>query len=279
MSWLSEFVRPKIRALVSKEIPDDLWHKCPSCEQMIFHRVLDEEMHVCPHCSHHMRFPIEKRINNLLDPGYTILNHPEAPQDPLKFKDSKKYTERLKEARAKTHQRDAITVASGKMNGVGVVIAALNFEFMGGSMGVEVGNGLVLAAQTAFNENVPLIIVTASGGARMQEAVLSLMQMPRSVAAIGRVKQKGLPYIVVLTDPTMGGVSASFAMVGDITLAEPGAMIGFTGARVIENTLRIKLPEGFQRADYLLEHGMVDQVVDRRELKKKLTNLINILMG
>ena len=280
MSWLTNVVRPKLRELVGggREVPDNLWKKCPSCGQMIFHRELDKSLRVCPHCGHHMRLGVNERLAMLFDDGvYHTVDLPKTAADPLKFRDRKKYTERLKEAQAKCNRHEALAVAHGTMGGEPVVVAALNFDFMGGSMGVGVGEGLVTAARKAVAEKTPLIVVPASGGARMQEGILSLMQMARTTIAIEEVREAGLPYLVVLTDPTTGGVSASFAMLGDISIAEPGAVIGFAGARVIEQTIRESLPEGFQRAEYLLEHGMIDMVVHRHELRETLVRLIGLL--
>ncbi len=279
MSWLTNFVRPKLQALVRKaDVPENLWEKCTACGQMIFHRELESNHRVCPHCGHHMRIGWKRRLELLYDDGvFERLQTPKAEIDPLRFRDRKRYTERLKEAQAKTGEQDAIVVAHGRMGGRGVVAAVFNFDFMAGSMGVAVGEGLLAAANKAVAEQAPLIVVPASGGARMQEGILSLMQMPRSIIAVEQVKDAGLPYIVLLTDPTTGGVSASFAMVGDIAIAEPGAVIGFAGARVIEETIREKLPEGFQKAEYLLQHGMVDMVVPRAELRETLIRLIDLL--
>lgn len=279
MNWLTNFVRPKLRALVQKtDVPDNLWHKCSNCDQMIFHRELTQCLHVCPHCNHHMRLPAAARLKILFDDGaFTKTPLPKAIADPLKFRDQKKYTDRLKETRKKTNVDDAITVAEGKIGGRHVVIAIFNFDFMGGSMGIAVGNGFVAAARLAVSKKAPLIAIPASGGARMQEGILSLMQLPRTVIAVEQVKEAGLPYIVLLTDPTTGGVSASFAMLGDIQIAEPGTMIGFAGQRVIEQTVRESLPEGFQRAEYLLEHGMIDMVVERKNLRDQLIQLFNLL--
>ncbi|HET9149577.1 MAG TPA: acetyl-CoA carboxylase, carboxyltransferase subunit beta [Alphaproteobacteria bacterium] len=281
MNWLTNFVRPKIRAIVKKEnVPDNLWHRCPACEQMIFHRDLVANLFVCTQCGHHMRISADERLKMLFDDGrYTAIELPETVQDPLKFRDQKRYGDRVREARGKTGHKDAIIVAHGRMGGLPVVVAAFDFRFLGGSMGIAVGEGLVAAARLAVLQQAPLIAIPASGGARMQEGILSLMQMPRSTVAVEMVREAGLPYIVLLTDPTTGGVSASFAMLGDIQIAEPGAVIGFAGARVIENTIREKLPEGFQRAEYLLEHGMVDMVVQRRELRETLIRIIGILMN
>jgi len=280
MSWLTNFVLPKIRAVVAKkDVPDNLWHKCPNCGQMLFHRDLEASLFVCGSCGHHLRLPPERRLAMLFDDGrYALIELPKALVDPLKFRDRRRYTERLKEAQAKSGGgRDALVVAHGTVGGLPTVIAAFDFDFMGGSMGVAVGEGLLAAARLAVLQEAALLVVPASGGARMQEGILSLMQMSRTTLAVEMVKEKGLPYLVLLTDPTTGGVSASFAMLGDITLAEPGAVIGFTGARVIEETIREKLPEGFQRAEYLLEHGMVDMVVPRRDLRETLARLLGLL--
>lgn len=278
MNWIANFVRPKIRALVNRDVPENLWRKCPSCAQMIFHRELEAQLRVCPHCGHHMRIGARKRLELLFDEGaYTCIELPEAPLDPLRFRDRKRYTERLREAQAKSEDKEAILVAHGTMGGLATVVAAFDFSFMGGSMGGAVGEGLVSAARLAVLQDAALIVVPASGGARMQEGIVSLMQMPRSVIAVEEVKAAGLPYIVLLTDPTTGGVSASFAMLGDISMAEPGAVIGFAGQRVIEETIRETLPEGFQRAEYLLEHGMIDMVVHRQDLRDTLIRLLRLL--
>jgi acetyl-CoA carboxylase carboxyl transferase subunit beta len=277
MSWLTEFVRPKIRTLLGRqqEVPDHLWHQCPNCQQMIFHRELESGKKVCPHCGHHMRATATDRLVWTFDGGqYTRIDLPKVVSDPLKFRDQKRYADRLKEARENTRQEDALLVAHGLVGGVRTVVAALNFDFLGGSMGAAVGEGLVAAARLAVLQAAPLIVYTASGGARMQEGAISLMQMPRTAIATQMVKEAGLPYIVVLTDPTTGGVTASFAMLGDIAIAEPNALIGFAGARVIEQTVREKLPEGFQRAEFLFEHGMIDMVVKRGELTATLARLI-----
>jgi acetyl-CoA carboxylase carboxyl transferase subunit beta len=246
---------------------------------LIFHRELETNLFVCQHCDHHMRLSAVRRLGMLFDNGeYTRIELPKAPADPLRFRDQKRYTDRLREARTKTQEDDAIAVAHGKLGGIPVVVAALDFGFMGGSMGMAVGNGIIAAARLAVAQLAPLIVVPASGGARMQEGALSLMQMPRTVIAVQEVKEAGLPYIVVLADPTTGGVTASFAMLGDIHIAESGAMIGFAGARVIEQTVRETLPEGFQRAEYLLEHGMVDIVVSRSELRDTLSRVLSLLL-
>ncbi len=280
MNWLTNFVRPKLRALVNqKDVPDNLWHKCPNCDQMIFHRDLETNQFVCQHCNHHMRLGATKRLKMLFNDGeYQRIELPKPTADPLQFRDQKRYTERLRDARAKSGEDDAIVVAHGKMGDMSVVVAAFDFGFMGGSMGMAVGDGIIAAARLAVAQEAPLIVVPASGGARMQEGALSLMQMPRTVIAVQEVKEAGLPYIVVLADPTTGGVTASFAMLGDIHVAETGAMIGFAGARVIEQTVRETLPDGFQRAEYLLDHGMVDIVVARSELRDTLIRLLSLLL-
>jgi acetyl-CoA carboxylase carboxyl transferase subunit beta len=280
MSWLTNFVRPKIRALVGKEdVPDNLWHKCPSCEQMLFHRELAENLQVCHHCDHHMRLTADERLAMLFDAGeYTRTKLPKVTVDPLKFRDTRRYTDRLKDAHAKAHADEAIVVAQGRMGGAPAVIAAFEFGFMGGSMGVAVGEGLVAASELAIAQRAPLIVIPSSGGARMQEGILSLVQMPRSIIAADRVREAGLPYIVVLADPTTGGVSASFAMLGDVHIAEPRATIGFAGRRVIEDTIREELPEDFQRAEQLVKHGMVDMVVQRRNLRDTLIRITGLLM-
>jgi acetyl-CoA carboxylase carboxyl transferase subunit beta len=282
MSWLTDYVRPKIRALYTREkpeVPENLWHQCASCERMIFHRDLDASQRVCPHCDHHMRVGPDYRFASLFDQGsWQRLEMPKAPVDPLKFKDQKRYADRLKEAQIKARTADALEAAFGRVGGLPTVIAVMNFEFMGGSMGAALGEGFVAAATRAVKERAAFVVVTSSGGARMQEGALSLMQMARTTVAVEEVKEAGLPYIVILTDPTTGGVTASFAMIGDVHLAEPGAMIGFAGARVIEQTIREKLPDGFQRAEYLLAHGMVDQVVHRFELRSTLSRLLDLML-
>jgi acetyl-CoA carboxylase carboxyl transferase subunit beta len=280
MSWLTNFVLPKIRAVVSKKsVPDSLWKKCPGCEQMLFHRELEANLDICRNCGHHLRIGAARRLEILFDDGvYSPIELPKTPTDPLHFRDRRRYTDRLKEAQA-IHgaSADAVIVAHGRIGGQAAVVAAFEFGFMGGSMGVAVGEGVLTAARLAVLQEAALVVVPASGGARMQEGLLSLVQMPRTIIAADLVKEAGLPYIVVLTDPTTGGVSASFAMVGDIVLAEPGAIVGFAGARVIEETIREKLPDGFQRAEYLLEHGMVDLVVSRAELRATIGRLLRLL--
>ncbi|MCQ4161606.1 acetyl-CoA carboxylase, carboxyltransferase subunit beta [Roseomonas sp. GC11] len=278
MNWISEWALPKIQTwLGRREVPDNLWHKCPACEQMIFHRDLERALHVCTHCGHHMRVSAQKRLDYTLDPGFQRIELPKSPADPLRFRDQRKYADRLKEAQAKIGMDDAVAVAHGTIEGRRAVVAAFEFSFMGGSMSPGVGEAIVTAARLAVLQDAPLIVFTASGGARMQEGALSLMQMPRTVIATQMVKEARLPFIVVLCDPTTGGVTASFAMLGDLQIAEPGAMIGFAGARVIEQTVREKLPEGFQRAEYLLEHGILDMVVKRGALRETLAHVISLL--
>jgi acetyl-CoA carboxylase carboxyl transferase subunit beta len=279
MNWLTNYVLPKIRALTRKDVPDNLWQKCPSCEQMLFHRELAANLEVCHHCGHHFRIGSEARFQMLFDGGtFSKIELPRVPSDPLRFRDRKRYTERLRDGQAALGAgNDAVGVAEGRIGGHAAIVAAFDFAFMGGSMGMAVGEALVAAARRAVEREAALIVVPASGGARMQEGVLSLMQMPRTILAADMVKEAGLPYIVILTDPTTGGVSASFAMIGDVILAEPGAVIGFAGARVIEETIREKLPERFQSAEYLYEHGMVDQVVPRGELAAILARILSLL--
>ncbi len=279
MSWLTEFVRPKIRTLFARrDVPDNLWVQCPSCQQMIFSRELIANLKVCPQCGHHLRASAQERLSWTFDTNsFTRIELSKIPPDPLRFRDSKRYSDRLKEARDKTHLEDAIVVAHGTIESEPAVVAAMEFEFIGGSMGAGVGEGIVAAARLAVLQDAPLIVFTASGGARMQEGAISLMQMPKTVIATRLVKNAGLPFVTVLTDPTTGGVTASFAMLGDVQIAEPGALIGFAGARVIEQTVRERLPEGFQTAEYLLSHGMIDMVVQRKELRPSLARLIRLL--
>ena len=278
MNWLTDFVRPKIKKTAQIEIADNLWLKCPDCGQMLFSKELKKSMYVCTRCGHHLRLYIDKRLRLLFDNGeYTEISLPQLKEDPLKFKDSKKYTDRLRTYRKATGSDDAIRVAKGEIGGITSVVAAIDFAFMGGSMGMAVGEGIVKAAEICLKGNYPLVTVAASGGARMQEGILSLMQMARTTAAINQLKEKGIPFISIMTDPTTGGVSASFAMLGDVNIAEKGCLIGFAGPRVIEQTIREKLPEGFQRAEYLREHGMVDIVVTRQEMKYTLVRVLSIL--
>ena len=277
MNWISDWALPKIQGLFKRESPENLWHNCPACQQMIFHRDLEKALRVCSHCGHHMRLGAVQRLEATLDPGFSRIELPKAPADPLRFRDQRRYADRLRESQTKTSMDDAVAVAHGTINGRRAVVAAFEFAFMGGSMGAGVGEAIVTAAKLAVLQNAPLIVFTASGGARMQEGAVSLMQMPRTVIATRMVKEAGLPFITVLCDPTTGGVTASFAMLGDIQIAEPGALIGFAGARVIEQTVREKLPEGFQRAEYLLEHGILDMVVKRGDMRETLARVISLL--
>lgn len=280
MNWLTDFIRPRIRSLVEpKDIPDNLWQKCSKCEGMLFHRDLEKNLNVCYHCGHHLRITVKQRLKFLFDDGeYKTFPLPDVPYDPLKFKDRKKYADRLRDSRVKTGLKEAITVAKGTIKGQKVVIAAFNFSFMGGSMGAGVGEAIIMAAEEAVKSGSAFIVIPSSGGARMQEGMFSLIQMPRSIIAVEMVKDAGLPYIVLLTDPTTGGVSASFAMVGDIHMAEPGSTIGFAGRRVIEETVRETLPDDFQTAEYLCEKGMVDMVVPRAELAETMGRVLSLLM-
>ncbi|MGQ0558794.1 MAG: acetyl-CoA carboxylase, carboxyltransferase subunit beta [Sphingosinicella sp.] len=276
MSWLNR-VRNRIPFLPKRETSETLWHKCPECDAMIFLKEYEENLFVCPRCEHHGRIGAEERFDMLLDEGYELLPLPQVQEDPLKFRDSKRYTDRLKAARQQTGEPDALLNASGTIEGRRVVLGVQDFSFMGGSMGMAVGAAFVAGARAAIERRCGYVIVTAAGGARMQEGILSLMQMPKATVAIAELRDAGLPYIVVLADPTTGGVTASYAMLGDVHIAEPGALIGFAGQRVIESTIREKLPEGFQRAEYLLDHGMVDMVVHRRDLKARLALLLDYL--
>ncbi|MBT5914284.1 acetyl-CoA carboxylase, carboxyltransferase subunit beta [Rhodospirillaceae bacterium] len=281
MNWITNSVLPKIKALVQpREVPENFWTKCPGCGEMIFHRQLEDNLQVCTSCGYHFKLNAKARLTSLFDKDTLTLIELEKQlnSDPLKFRDIKKYSDRLREARTRTSQDDAIVIAEGELNGLEMVAAVFSFEFMGGSMGIAVGNAILKAAELAVSKKAPLIIFPSSGGARMQEGILSLMQLPRTVIATQMVKEAGLPLIVVLTNPTTGGVTASFAMLGDIHIAEPGAIIGFAGQRVITETIREKLPEGFQCAEHLLDHGMVDMVVSRLQIKEKLSSILSILM-
>jgi acetyl-CoA carboxylase carboxyl transferase subunit beta len=277
MSWLSR-VRSGIPFLPKRQSADNLWHKCRKCDSMVFTKEWEENLFVCPRCDHHDRIGPKARFEQLFDGGkHEVLPSPEVREDPLRFRDTKRYTDRLKAARSSTEEKDALINARGSIGGKKAVVGVQDFAFMGGSMGVAVGAAFVAGVRAAIADGVPYILFTAAGGARMQEGILSLMQMPRSTVALAELREAGLPYIVVLTDPTTGGVTASYAMLGDIQIAEPGALIGFAGARVIEQTIREKLPEGFQRAEYLLEHGIIDMVVRRHDLKDRLAALITYL--
>lgn len=280
MNWLTDYVKPRIRSLVNKrEFPDNLWIKCKKCGQMIFHRDFAAALNVCTVCNHHHSLPPGQRFDALFDNGdWSEVSYPEPPTDPLKFRDAKKYTDRLREARTKTGQNESILVGSGTVGGKQAVAAAHNFEFMGGSMGIAVGNALLAAAESAVRNGAAFIVFPAAGGARMQEGILSLMQMPRTTIAADMVREANLPFIVVLTNPTTGGVTASYAMLGDIHIAEPDALICFTGPRVIEQTIKEKLPDGFQRSEYLKEHGMVDMIVSRAEMAERIGKILQIMM-
>ncbi|HMO06236.1 MAG TPA: acetyl-CoA carboxylase, carboxyltransferase subunit beta [Paracoccaceae bacterium] len=280
MNWITNYVRPKINSLFSRrEVPENLWTKCPECGTMLFHRELADNQNVCTSCGHHMAISPRDRFRHLFDQGiFTEVKVPEPLVDPLQFKDQKKYPERLKAAQKATGDRDAMVVAEGEVLRTPIVAAAQDFAFMGGSMGMFVGNALLAAAEAAVKGRKPLVVFTAAGGARMQEGILSLMQMPRSTIALQMVREAGLPYVVVLTHPTTGGVTASYAMLGDVQIAEPNALICFAGPRVIEQTIREKLPEGFQRAEYLLDHGMLDRVTPRKALREELAVILRMLM-
>jgi acetyl-CoA carboxylase carboxyl transferase subunit beta len=282
MNWIKNFVRPRFPSVFREhdDTPDNLWDACKKCGEMIFHRDLKTLQKVCPGCDHHMRIGASERFEALFDQGsFERIDVPDVPHDPLKFKDQKKYAERLKDARSKTGDKDAVQVAKGSIGGQTSIIAVQDFHFMGGSLGMAAGEAVVTAGQAALKNNAPLIMVAAAGGARMQEGILSLMQMPRTTVIVQQLREQGLPYIVLLTDPTTGGVTASYGMLGDVHIAEPGALIGFAGPRVIQDTIKEKLPEGFQRAEYLLEHGMVDMVVHRHKMAETLANLLDLMMG
>ena len=281
MSWISEVVTPKIKSFLGgpSSVEENLWTKCQSCERMIYSKELEENLMVCGYCSHHMYLPVKLRFNFIFDEKqYDKIDIVKIKDDPIKYKDTKRYTDRLKDAREKTGESEAIALAKGKIGGKDAVVFVMNFAFMGGSMGLSVGKSIVKASQIARETNSALIGFTASGGARMQEGMLSLMQMPATVCAITQLKKAGLPYINVFTNPTTGGVFASFATLGDIHIAEPNALIGFAGARVIEKTIKQKLPEGFQRAEFLKEHGLIDMIVHRHNLPEKLRLILDYTM-
>ena len=280
MNWISNVVPPKIRSMLKRDTPENLWTKCPESGELVFNKDLEGNLWVVPGSGFHMRMPAEARLKSLFDGGaYDRLPTPDVPLDPLKFRDVKRYTDRLKENRAKTGQQDAVRLAAGKLEGQDIVVALQDFEFLGGSLGMAAGEAIIAGMMAAVERKTPFIIFTASGGARMQEGMFSLMQMPRTTVAVQRLRAAKLPYIVVLTNPTTGGVTASYAMLGDIHIAEPGAVIGFAGARVIEQTIREKLPEGFQRAEYLLDHGMLDRVTHRKALREELVTILRMLMN
>ncbi len=280
MNWISNVVKPKINSLFSRrETPDNLWTKCPECGTMLFHRELSEALNTCPSCEHHMHMPPRDRFKALFDDGLFVeVDVPATVTDPLQFRDQKRYPDRMKEAQKKTSEKEAMLVAEGEIGRSKVVVAAQDFRFMGGSMSMYVGNAIIAAAERAIKLKCPFILFSAAGGARMQEGILSLMQMPRSTVAVNMIKEAGLPYIVVLTHPTTGGVTASYAMLGDVHIAEPNALICFAGPRVIEQTIREKLPEGFQRSEYLLDHGVLDRVTHRKDMKDELVTITRMLM-
>ena len=283
MNWIKNVVRPRIRKVFEKKnTADNLWVKCKICGEMIFHRDLAKNFQVCIHCDHHMLLGVKERLHLLFDGGadenYEVLPQPEVVLDPLNFKDQKSYRDRLRDARAKTSIQDAVTVALGRIKNIEAVIGVQDFSFMGGSLGMAAGESVIMGAELALRRSTPYIMITAAGGARMQEGILSLMQMPRTTLAIDVLHEAKLPYLVVLTHPTTGGVTASYGMLGDIHIAEPGALIGFAGPRVIKQTIREVLPEGFQLAEYLLDHGMIDMVVPRNQLRDVLARLLHFLM-
>ena len=281
MNWITNYVRPRINSIFSRrEVPENLWKKCDSCGTMLFHRELSDNQNVCTSCGHHMNITPRERFNALFDGGvFAEVDVPEPIADPLKFRDQKRYPDRMKAAQKKTGEQEAMLVAAGEIGRTPIVAAAQDFSFMGGSMGMYVGNAIIAAAEEAVKLGRPLVLFSAAGGARMQEGILSLMQMPRTTVAIQMLKEAGLPYIVVLTHPTTGGVTASYAMLGDVHISEPNALICFAGPRVIEQTIREKLPEGFQRAEYLLDHGMLDRVIPRTEMREELITIIRMLMN
>jgi len=280
MNWISNYVRPKINSLFSRrEVPENLWTKCPECGTMLFHRELADNLNVCGNCDHHMAITPRERFAALFDGGiFTEVKVPEPIADPLHFRDQKKYTERMKSTQKATGEKDAMLVAEGEIGRTPIVAAAQDFSFMGGSMGMYVGNAIIAGAERAVKKKAPFVLFSASGGARMQEGILSLMQMPRTTVAVQMLKEARLPYVVVLTHPTTGGVTASYAMLGDVQIAEPNALICFAGPRVIEQTIREKLPEGFQRAEYLLDHGMLDRVTHRKNMRDELITILRMLM-
>ncbi len=281
MNWISNYVRPRINSIFSRrEVPENLWTKCDECGTMLFHRELADNLNVCTNCDHHMAITPRDRFKALFDGGvFAEVKVPEPITDPLNFRDQKKYVDRIKEARRKTSEKEAMLVAEGEIGRTKIVAAGQDFSFMAGSMGMYVGNAIIAAAERAVKLKCPLVLFSAAGGARMQEGILSLMQMPRTTVAVEMLREAGLPYIVVLTHPTTGGVTASYAMLGDVQIAEPNALICFAGPRVIEQTIREKLPEGFQRAEYLLDHGMLDRVTPRGRMRDELIAITRMLMG
>ncbi len=280
MNWISNYVRPRINSLFSRrEVPDNLWSKCDNCGTMLFHRELSDSLNVCTNCDHHMTITPRDRFSALFDGGiFTEIKVEQPIPDPLHFRDQKRYPERMRTAQRNTGEVEAMLVAEGEIGRTPIVAAAQDFSFMGGSMGMYVGNAIIAACKRAVELKRPMVLFSAAGGARMQEGILSLMQMPRTTVAVEMLKEAGLPYVVVLTHPTTGGVTASYAMLGDVHIAEPNALICFAGPRVIEQTIREKLPEGFQRAEYLLDHGMIDRVTPRKEIKGELISILRMLM-
>ncbi|UVC08476.1 acetyl-CoA carboxylase carboxyltransferase subunit beta [Rhizobium sp. TH2] len=282
MNWITNFVRPKINSMLGRptvDTPENLWIKCPETGEMVFHKELEANKWVIPNSGYHMKMPARERLNDLFDDAaYELLPQPKVAQDPLRFRDNKKYADRLRDGRIKTGLEDTILAGVGYVRGVRMVGVVHEFNFMGGSLGLAAGEAIIKAFERAIQEKCPLVMFPASGGARMQEGILSLMQLPRTTVAVDMLKESGQPYIVVLTNPTTGGVTASYAMLGDVHLAEPGAEICFAGKRVIEQTIREKLPEGFQTSEYLMEHGMVDMVIDRREIPEMLARMCRMMM-
>lgn len=280
MNWITNFVRPKLQAIVGKkDIPDNLWCTCPKCSQMLLKKELENHLYVCKNCDHHLRMNAEQRFGLIFGDDFRILKTPKIKPDPLKFKDLKKYADRIKSSQKKNNTEEAVQVGIGRLISEEIVLVVFDFNFMGGSMGLAVGEAIVVAADYAVKNALPLVISSSSGGARMQEGILSLMQMPRTILAIDELEHSKIPFISLLTDPTTGGVSASFAMLGDVIIAEKGATIGFAGSRVIEETIKEKLPKNFQKSEYLLEKGMVDIVVHRKDLKERLFQIICLLQN
>ena len=279
MNWITNFVRPKLQAFVGKkEVPENLWETCPKCSQMLLKRELESNLFVCKHCDYHFRIGAKKRFELLFGTNYILMETPKIKPDPLKFKDNKKYADRLKDAQKKNSTNDSVMVASGTLGSIKLTVAIFDFNFLGGSMGMAAGEAIIAACEHSLKNKIPLVIFSSSGGARMQEGILSLMQMPRTVIAVNSLAKSNLPFISVLTDPTTGGVSASFAMLGDIIIAEKDATIGFAGSRVIEETIKEKLPQNFQKSEYLIEKGMIDIVVHRRDLNQKVLNILDFLL-
>jgi len=278
MNWITNVVRPKIRSLLRRETPENLWIKCPETGQLVFYKDVEANQFVIPSSNYHMRMGATARLKSMFDGGTWLdIGVPEVQVDPLKFRDERRYVDRLKDARTKTGLNDAVKLGLGKLDGLPVTIAVQDFDFMGGSLGMAAGEAVIKGLETAVEKGTPFIMFAASGGARMQEGILSLMQLPRTTVAVEMLREAKKPYFVVLTNPTTGGVTASYAMLGDVQIAEPGALVGFAGPRVIEQTIREKLPEGFQRAEYLAEHGMVDMVVHRHKLRATLSDLCRLL--